>query len=121
MCALVAAVRTIPLMRPDGGPLGQEGRLFYNIMMTNEEADKKLSGIRADEAASRIDALTQDASDIGIDLSDVQGDSGKVDFSDQEERIRTAMEEAEKRKAEKVAREAEELNAMAVMGKLPAH
>ncbi|KAM7208365.1 Mechanosensitive ion channel protein 8 [Naviculisporaceae sp. PSN 640] len=121
MCALIAAVRKIPLMRPDGGPLGQEGRPFYNIMLTNEEADKKLSGIRADQAASRIDAPSPDPSDIKIDLRDVQGDGGMMSSHDQEERVRAAMEEAEKRKAEKLAKEAEELTAMAVMGKLPAY
>ena len=118
MCALVAAVRKIPLIRPDGGPLGQEGRPFYNIMMSNDEAERKLSEIRADQASSRMDATVDDATNISIDLSDVQGGSGSTTEQDQE-RIKAAMERADRRKAEKDAREAEELKAMAALGKLP--
>jgi len=118
MCALVATVRKIPIIRPDGGPLGQEGRPFYNIMMSNDEAERKLSGIRAKQAASRIDAANDDSTDISIDLSDVQGSSGSSTEQD-EQRVKAAMEEAERRKAEKDAREAEELKAMAALGKLP--
>lgn len=70
-------------------------------MMTNGEADKKPSGICADQAASRIDAPSEDSSDIKIDLSDVQGDSGMTTPGDQEERIRAAVEEAERRKPRK--------------------
>ncbi|KAM7196962.1 Mechanosensitive ion channel protein 8 [Rhypophila sp. PSN 637] len=119
MCALVAAVRKIPIMRPDGGPLGQEGRPFYNIMMSNEEAEKKLSGIREDQAASRIDGADLESTDIKINLSDVHGGSGMTS-AEQEERVKAAMEQVEQRRAEKAAKQAEELKAMAVLGKLPA-
>ncbi|KAK3315965.1 hypothetical protein B0H66DRAFT_478619 [Apodospora peruviana] len=117
MCALVAAVRKIPITRPDGGPLGQEGRPFYNIMMSNDEAEKKLSGLRAEQASSRIDATKE--SDLTIDVSDIQNGSTGTEKGDDEERVKAAMERAEKRRAEKAAKEADELKAMAVLGKLP--
>ncbi|KAK3693238.1 hypothetical protein B0T22DRAFT_420432 [Podospora appendiculata] len=106
MCALVAAIRKIPITRPDGGPLGQQGRPLYNIMMSNEEAEEKLAGIRAEQAAARIDAADKD-------------DAAADDAGDDADRVRKAVEEAARKRAEKAAKETEELKAMALLGKLP--
>ncbi|KAK0629249.1 hypothetical protein B0T17DRAFT_589122 [Bombardia bombarda] len=125
MCALVAAIRKVPITRPDGGPLGQEGRPLYNIMMSNEEAEEKLAGIREEQAADRIDAVpatgstAQQQSDITIDVSDIQQGAGAGARQDAE-MVRRAMEEAERKRAEKAAKEADELKAMAALAKVPA-
>ncbi|KAK0710046.1 hypothetical protein B0T26DRAFT_653339 [Lasiosphaeria miniovina] len=63
MCALVAALRKVPIARPDGGPLGQEGRPLFNVMMSEQEANDRLAGLAADKAAARIDAENPPPSD----------------------------------------------------------
>ncbi|KAK3332798.1 hypothetical protein B0T19DRAFT_482982 [Cercophora scortea] len=116
MCALVAAIRKIPITRPDGGPLGQEGRPLYNIMMSNEEAEEKLACIRAEQAATRIDAADKHdaaAGGVTIDVSGIQ--RGEDDAGDDADRVRKAIEEAAKKRAENAAKEAEELKAMALL------
>jgi small-conductance mechanosensitive channel len=125
MCALVAAIRKVPIIRPDGGPLGQEGRPLYNVMMSEQEASQKLAGFSADAAAARIDASS---AAVVIDVSGIQrGEkdtttttTGSNTAEDDAARVRMAMEEADRKRAAQAAKDADELKAMAALTKPPA-
>ncbi len=65
-CALVAAVRKIPLDKP-GGPLsaGDEGKPVYTVQLTTEDAKAQVEKGAASRAKARIDAPPPDREEGG--------------------------------------------------------
>ncbi|KXX81514.1 Mechanosensitive ion channel protein 8 [Madurella mycetomatis] len=117
MCALVATIRKIPLNRPDGATLGKEFNPAHYVMLSPEDAARKRENIEAEDAAKRWDApQRQPGYEPVIDLSSVQREGCESD----EELVRKAMEEAEKKRREEEDKEAEELIARQSLGKTPA-
>ncbi|KAK4198786.1 putative Mechanosensitive ion channel [Triangularia verruculosa] len=117
MCALVAITRQIPLNRPDPGTIGRDFNPAHYVMMTPEEARTNVESVKHRAEADRWDSRdNRDATgEPVLDLRGVSRDGGLSD----DELIRKAMEEAERKKAETVKKEAEELAARQVLGKLP--
>lgn len=120
MCALVAAIRKVPLGRPDGATLGKAFNPAHYVMLSPEEAAKKAEEIKAQDAAKRWDAKEKRAAEGHepvIDLSSVRRDGSEM--SD-EEVVRRAMEEAEKKRKEEADEEAAELAARMSLSTIPA-
>jgi len=69
MCALVAAIRKVPIMRPGGVPLGTEERPYWTAQITNSEGkeilEKKKAGgpMLLDEEARRKREVAREKED----------------------------------------------------------
>jgi small-conductance mechanosensitive channel len=99
MCALIAAVRKVPLAKPGGlsPSLGDEGKPAYTVMITDVEARKKVDEVAAKAKAKRWDA----EDDIQPNMTPAPE---TVDVSGYQE---ISKEDAEKAAKEKAAKEAE--------------
>ncbi len=115
MCALVATIRKIPLNRPEGLTLGRATNPTHFVAMAPDDAAERAEQIKAETAAKRWDAKGKDGGPV-IDLSSVQAGIGVRD----EDVVRQAMEEAERKRREEGEREAEELAARLSLAKIPA-
>ncbi|KAK4228633.1 putative Mechanosensitive ion channel [Podospora fimiseda] len=118
MCALVAATRKIPLNRPDGQTLGFSSNPANYVMLSAEEAARQAEENNVSKSQERWDAPEkQEGYEPVIDLTKLRArESGSV--SD-EEVMRMAMEEMEKKKMMAAEKEAEEMNARKTLAKLP--
>lgn len=114
MCALVATIRKIPLNRPDGATLGRAFNPAHYVMLSPEDAAKKAEESKAENAAKRWDAKDKREGPV-IDVSSLRRGSGVSD----EELVRRAMEEAERKRREEEEKEAEELAARQSLAKMP--
>ncbi|KAK4654983.1 hypothetical protein QC762_405790 [Podospora pseudocomata] len=117
MCALVAITRQIPLGRPDQGTIGRDFNPAHYVMMTPEEAKMNVESVKQQAEADRWD-FKSGGSSGDEPVIDLRGVSRDGDLSD-DEIIRSAMEEAEKKRVETARKEAEELAARQALGKLP--
>ena len=115
MCALVATIRKIPLNSPENLALGRAMNPAHYVAMSPDDAAKRAEQIKAETSAQRWDAKGKDGGPV-IDLSSVQAGSGVRD----EEVVRRAMEEAERKRREEGDKEAEELAARLSLAKIPA-
>ncbi len=90
MCALVAAIRMIPLMKPggSGGSIGDEGKPMYTVQITDSEAAEKVKADKKKKADARWDAIKEEKTE------------------EDEEKRKKAEEKAAKEKAEQEAEEA---------------
>ncbi|KAK4038541.1 Mechanosensitive ion channel protein 8 [Parachaetomium inaequale] len=117
MCALVAAIRKVPLNRPDGATLGKAFNPAHYVMLSPDDAAKKAEETKAEEAGRRWDAKEKQAGyEPVIDLAGVGREAGVSD----EEVVRRAVEEAETKRREEAEREAAELAARLSLAKMPA-
>ncbi|KAK3988005.1 putative Mechanosensitive ion channel [Cladorrhinum sp. PSN332] len=119
MCALVAATRKIPLSRPDGQTIGLPFNPANYVMLSAEEAARQADEFKVSKAQERWDAPEkQDGYEPVIDLTQFPARGGTGSVSD-EEVVRIAMEDMERKKMMAVEREAEEIKARQALGKLP--
>jgi small-conductance mechanosensitive channel len=120
MCALVDAVRRIPLNRPDAATLGMQFNPAHYVMLTPEESAKMQAEINAKDKAKRWDAKEKgkNKTEPVIDLTSLQG--SKKEGESDEDVVRRAMEEAERKRREEEEIEAEELAARMALSKVPA-
>ncbi|KAK3380819.1 hypothetical protein B0H63DRAFT_450216 [Podospora didyma] len=116
MCALVSAIRKVPIIRPDGGPIGGEGRPMFNVMLSEKEANQRLDNFKANLAASRIDAKD----DIPVAPAEFGDKRQGVNLEENAMLLQQALEEADRKRAEKEAKEAEERDAIGRLAKIPA-
>lgn len=63
MCALIAAIRKVPIMRPGGVPLGTEDRPYWTAQLGGEEGQKLVTEKRKAAAAAKMDAPRSDDRD----------------------------------------------------------
>ena len=101
MCALVAAVRKVPLYKPGGSvaTLGSEARPYFTANITSEEATEKQAAETKKRAAARIDAIKAE---------------------DEETADEEARRKAEEKKIKDEKAEEEEEKAKAALAKIPA-
>jgi hypothetical protein len=59
MCALVAAIRKVPIMRPGGVPLGTEERPYWTAQITNSEGKEILEKKKAASTAPMDEEVRQ--------------------------------------------------------------
>ncbi|KAK4143917.1 uncharacterized protein C8A04DRAFT_11888 [Dichotomopilus funicola] len=106
MCALVAALRKIPLDGSGGaGAVGKSGNPAYHVMITADEAKKRKEEAEREKKAKRWDA---------------EENVAEEDEDEDGEKVRKAREEAEKKKKEKKEKEEAELAARMSLFKIPA-
>ena len=75
MCALVAAVRKIPLGKPGGLKQGDEARPIYHVNIDNEEGKEAVNAAKKKAAESRID-FVKPTPEEGEEVTD--GEAEKV-------------------------------------------
>ncbi|KAK4183181.1 putative Mechanosensitive ion channel [Podospora australis] len=123
MCALVAITRKIPLNRPDGPTIGRDFNPAHYVMLSAEDAARKAEEVKARDSQSRWDSPANpaqfDPQNPVIDLRAMSRDGTSSGVSD-EEVIRRAMEDAERKRAEADVKEAEEVTARQALAKIPA-
>lgn len=102
-CALVAAVRRVPIHKPGGGKagLGEEGKPSYTVMITDTEASTKRDAEKEKQLKKRMDYVKPD-----------EEPASEVDTSAMTaEEVHAAEEEAQAKKRkldEKIAKEEQE-------------
>src|SRR3569833_596780 len=61
-CALVAAIRKIPLEKPGGAvSSGDEAKPVYTVQLTSDDAEARIAAAAATRKAARIDAVTEES------------------------------------------------------------
>ncbi|KAL1840933.1 hypothetical protein VTJ49DRAFT_7592 [Mycothermus thermophilus] len=109
MCALVAAVRKLHINAPT---LGMPNNPTHYVMFTpSEDAARKQATASPDNADNSDPAA--------IDLTKLRQHPGSAHLTD-DELVRRAVEEAERKRRLAAQREAEELEARTLLGKVPA-
>ncbi|KAJ4305964.1 hypothetical protein N0V88_000754 [Collariella sp. IMI 366227] len=116
MCALVAALRRIPIRRPDTTSLGLPENPAHYVPVTTPAAADTKTGKYHDFNTPVIDLSTSQARPF----STRSGVSGVSAESHDEEIVRRAVEESERRRREQEEKEAEELAARQSLSKMPA-
>ncbi|KAI6467622.1 hypothetical protein MCOR17_004386 [Pyricularia oryzae] len=103
-CAVLAAVRKIPLNRP-GGPLymGEAGRPVYTAQLTEEEAHRLVQSGHAALASARADCHPEAGRDDNEDPYDAKGADAESLLKDRERRAKEKAERATAAEAERVA------------------
>lgn len=112
LCAFISAVRRVPIYKPGGlkTPLGHEGKPAYTVMITDEEAAKKLTADKQKYLEKRFDYVKEtDPSPVVAD-SDIKSASAISELTpgmaaEEEKKNKKAEEDAAK-KAKKAAKDA---------------
>ena len=119
LCALLAAVRKIPIGRPGASdlPVGHEGKPQYHVAISEDEAAKKVDGWKQKVLAKRMD-FVKDEKPKDEEVNSNQPDT-HLNLTEEEAREQFAMEmklaveeyEAEEERAKKAAKIAAEKEA----------
>lgn len=117
LCALLAAVRKIPIGRPGASdlPVGHEGKPQYHVAIDEEEAAKKVEGWKHKALAKRMDFVKEEKPNGEEEVQTQKRDHATTylgltedeEHAEQERKVKEQAEAEVARKAAKVAAEKE--------------
>ena len=123
LCALVAAVRRVPIARPGGGPpfTGDEAKPSYQVIVTEDEAARKRNAHKSGQLKKRVDYVPpKPEADTALSTAvSPLVTPGTATSEQEDEEAKAKAEQAEKEEEERLQKEQEEQAAMTDFTAIP--